>query len=238
MVQVVYQLFNSFGFNKEFAPLFSQIKSEQTEEKMQIPLWFKINKLEFDELTSNIYDNENYKDFKVTINKKTYDLKNAKKFWTKITKSKIYRNEAKKLYKELIQKDLDALERDNGNSTKKKNILKILENINAIFTGTYLHYGKLPKEKKFERRVADRIKCRKETLDIINKNKENIKNELFKEYFDYSNPDTMIERLKDGGDEKNKNMVKSMNKNLNKMKKIIKNDKVKIKYLKLKKMKT
>ena len=146
MVQVVYQLFNSFGFNKEFAPLFSQIKSEQTEEKMQIPLWFKINKLEFDELTSNIYDNKNYKDFKVTINKKTYDLKNAKKFWTKITKSKISRNEAKKLYKELIQKDLDALERDNGNSTKKKNVLKILENINAIFTGTYLHYGKLPKE--------------------------------------------------------------------------------------------
>ena len=33
MVQVVYQLLNSFGFNKEFAPLFSQIKSEQTEEK-------------------------------------------------------------------------------------------------------------------------------------------------------------------------------------------------------------
>ena len=33
MVQVVYQLFNSFGFNKEFAPWFSQIKSEQTEEK-------------------------------------------------------------------------------------------------------------------------------------------------------------------------------------------------------------
>ena len=43
MVQVVYQLFNSLGFNKEFEPLFSQIKSEQTEEKMQIPLWFKIN---------------------------------------------------------------------------------------------------------------------------------------------------------------------------------------------------
>ena len=35
MVQVVYQLFNSFGFNKKFAPLFSQIKSEQSEEKMQ-----------------------------------------------------------------------------------------------------------------------------------------------------------------------------------------------------------
>ena len=70
MVQVVYQLFNSFGFNKEFAPLFSQIKSEQTEEKMQIPLWFKINKPEFDELTSDIYNNQKNKDFKTTINKK------------------------------------------------------------------------------------------------------------------------------------------------------------------------
>ena len=33
VVHIVYQLFNSFGFNKEFPPLFSQIKSEQTEKK-------------------------------------------------------------------------------------------------------------------------------------------------------------------------------------------------------------
>ena len=70
MIQVVDQLFNSFGFNKEFAPLSSQIKSEQTEEKMKIPLWwFRINKSEFDELTSKIYDNQN-KDFKITIKKR------------------------------------------------------------------------------------------------------------------------------------------------------------------------
>ena len=111
MVQVVYQLFNSFGFNKEFAPLFSQIKSEQTEEKMQIPLWFKINKPEFDELTSYIYNNQNNKDFKININKRTYDLENAKNFWKKITKNEISRNEVKQLYKELIQKDIDVLER-------------------------------------------------------------------------------------------------------------------------------
>ena len=97
MVQVVYQLFNSFGFNKEFEPLSSQIKSEQTEEKIQIPLWFKINKSEFDELTSDIYDNQDNKDSKITINKKTYDLKIAKRFWTKITKSKVSINEAKKI---------------------------------------------------------------------------------------------------------------------------------------------
>ena len=35
-----------------------------------MPLWFKINKLELDELTSDIYDNQNNKDFKITINKK------------------------------------------------------------------------------------------------------------------------------------------------------------------------
>ena len=86
-----------------------------------------------------------------------------------------------------------------------------------------MHYGKLPKETKFERSIADRIKSRKERLDIINKNEENINNELFKEYFDYSNPDTMIKRLKNVNDEINKNMVESINKSLNKMKKIIKN---------------
>ena len=70
MVQVVYQLPDSIGFNKEFAPLFSQIKSEQTEDKMQKPWWFKINKSDFEELTSDIYHNQNNKDFKITINKK------------------------------------------------------------------------------------------------------------------------------------------------------------------------
>ena len=31
MIQVVYQLFSSFGFNKEFLPLFSEKESEQIE---------------------------------------------------------------------------------------------------------------------------------------------------------------------------------------------------------------
>ena len=179
MVQVVYQLFNSFDFNKEFEPLSSQIKSEQTEEKMQIPLWFRINKLEFEELTSNIYDNQNNKDFKITINKKTYDLKNAKKFWTKITKRKVSKNEANELYKKLIKKDIVALEREKSNSIKKNNTLKILENIDAIFTGTYFHYKKLAKKTIFERNISERGKLRIQRLDITEKKKENINNELF-----------------------------------------------------------
>ena len=58
-------------------------KSEWTEEKikreMQKPLWFEINKKEFEELTRNIYNNQDNNDFKTLINKRTYDLKNAKK---------------------------------------------------------------------------------------------------------------------------------------------------------------
>ena len=78
-------------------------------------------------------------------------------------------------------------------------------------------------EPKIQGSIAEKTKLRRQRLDIINKKKESINNKLFKEYFDYSNPDTMIKRLKDAGDEKNKNMVKSIRKNLNKMKKFIKN---------------
>ena len=57
-------------------PLFSEKESEQTEEEMQIPSWFKINKPEFDNLTSNIYNNQNNKDFKITINDFTINIIN------------------------------------------------------------------------------------------------------------------------------------------------------------------
>ena len=73
--------------------------------------------------------------------------------------------------KNCIQKDFDALKRVKSNSTKKNNILKLFENINAIFTGTYLHYGELFIETNFERSIADRVKLRKQKLDIINKRK-------------------------------------------------------------------
>ena len=103
MIQVVYQLSNSFGFNKEFAPLFNQVKLEQTEENIervpQKPVWFKINKSEFEELTRDIYNNQDKKDFKITINKRTYDLNNAEKFWTETTTRKICKNDEKNCIK-------------------------------------------------------------------------------------------------------------------------------------------
>ena len=48
-------------------------KLEHTEEKIEVepqkPLWFKMNKTEFEELTQNMYNNQNNKDFKIIINK-------------------------------------------------------------------------------------------------------------------------------------------------------------------------
>ena len=62
---------------------------------MQKPLWFKINKKEFEELTRDIYNNQDNNDFKIIINKRTYDLKNAKKFWMEVTTYKTTKSEVK-----------------------------------------------------------------------------------------------------------------------------------------------
>ena len=50
-----------------------------TEIEIQKPLWFEINRKEFQELTGDIYNNQDNNDFRIIINKKAYDLKNAKK---------------------------------------------------------------------------------------------------------------------------------------------------------------
>ena len=82
---------------------------------MQNPLWFEINKKEFEKLTRKINNNQDNKDFKIITNKRTYDLKNARKFWAEVTKRKTTKSEAKKLYKKLIPKDIDTLEREKSN---------------------------------------------------------------------------------------------------------------------------
>ena len=73
MIQVVYQLFNSFGFRKEFVPFLSKKESERIEGEMQKPLWVEINRPEFEELKRDIYDNQDDKDFKINISKITYE---------------------------------------------------------------------------------------------------------------------------------------------------------------------
>ena len=97
MVQVVYQLFNSFGFNKEFAPLFSQIKSNNKEptQLKQInlneiikPLWIKLPRNDFISLIKDVnnFDNKNYQ---TMINSNKYNLKNAEQFLLEIVVKKL-----------------------------------------------------------------------------------------------------------------------------------------------------
>ena len=80
----------------------------------------------------------------------------------------------------------------------------------------------MPEKTKFERNIADRVKSRRQKLDIISK-KKNINNERFNHYFDYLNPTIMLKRLRNASDERNKDLVESINKKLTKMKNIIKN---------------
>ena len=58
----------------------SEWTEEKTEREMQKPIWFEINKKEFQELPRDIYNNQDNNDFKTVIDKKTYNLKNGKNF--------------------------------------------------------------------------------------------------------------------------------------------------------------
>ena len=94
----------------------------------------------------------------------------------------------------------------------------------------------MPKKTIVERNITEGVKLRRQRLDIINKKKGNINNELFNHYFSFLNPSIMLERLKDASDERNKNKAESVNKKLTKMKNFVKMC-LKIKYLVMKRMK-
>ena len=89
-----------------------------------------------------------------------------------VTTGKTTKSEAKKIYKELIQKDVDALKREkideaeveNIDGIRKHNVLNILNNVASIFTGTSLDYKNMPKEKMFERSIAERKKIKKRKI--------------------------------------------------------------------------
>ena len=146
-----------------------------------------MNKKEFEELTRDIYNNQDNNDFKIIINKRTYDLKNAKEFWTEVTTRKTTKSQTKQLYNGLVQKDIDTLEREKSNGFENNNVLNTLEKVGSIFTGSYLHYKNVLKETILERSIADRTKLRRGKLDEIKSKEQNINNEFFKEYFtDYT----------------------------------------------------
>ena len=100
------------------------------------------------------------------------------------------------MYNELIQKDIDTLEKSKSNKPEKHDILDILDNIGTIFTGAYFHYKDMPKETIFERTITEKTKLRKGRLDEIEGKEQNINNELFKKYFtNYQSPSNVYKNL-------------------------------------------
>ena len=121
-------------------------------------------------------------------------------------------------------KETSETEKKNGDTT-----LKIIEKVldyNKDAQQIFQHTSKVDKGKpksKPEESIAERVKLRRRKLDVIKKKKENINNELFSYYLDYLNPVITFERLRDATDQKNKDLVKSINKKLTKLKNIVKN---------------
>ena len=199
---------------------------------MKKTLWFEINKKELEELTREIYNNQDKNDFKIIINRRPYDLKNAKKIWRKVTIHKSTKSDTKNLYNELIQKDNDALEKEKNYAEReevdgiiKYNVLNILKNVSSIFSGAYLDYKNVPKEAMFERSIEERINLRRERLDKIERKEQNMNNELFKAYFtDYQNPSNMYKKLSETKGAVNEVRVDSVKKTvLSKLQRVIKN---------------
>ena len=131
--------------------------------------------------------------------------------------------EAKDRISDLKDRVKEMKQKKNKNSDETLKIIKKILDYNKDAQKFFQEVGKGKSKLKLEESIAERVKLRKQKLDIIKKKKENINNELFSHYFDYLNPVIMFERLRDSSDEKNKDLVKSINMKLAKLKNIVKN---------------
>ena len=115
-------------------------------------------------------------------------------------------------------------EKKDKNANETVEIIKEILYYNEKAQKFFHRASKVDKRKsksKIEESIAERIKLRGKKLDMFAKKKKNINNELFSYYFDYPNPEIMFKKLKNTSDERNKNLVESINKKLTKLKKIV-----------------
>ena len=124
----------------------------------------------------------------------------------------------------MIQKDIDALEKEKSNDIRKCNTFNIFNNVMSTFTtDTYLHPKNMSKETMFERSITERIKLRRERTNESKRKEENVNNKLFKKYFtDYQSSSGMYKKLsKTKNAEINKTQVDSIKKVLSRLQIII-----------------
>ena len=92
--------------------------------------------------------------------------------------------------------------------------------MDAIFTGTYLHYGEVPKKTIVERNIAKNVKLKRRRIAEIEEEEKNINYKLFNEYFiNYRSPSDMYKKLGKTEGEWNEERVFLIREMLNEMKK-------------------
>ena len=139
-------------------------------------------------------------------------MKNAKKFLEKITTQKINKEDAEKLYSNLITPDITELENMKAKGkNKRNNIWDVLKNLESVFIGVYFYYKDVPLES--EESITEGKKLRRQRLDEFERKEQNIKNELFKEYFtDYQSSSNIYKNLSETEGAVNKVRVDSIEK--------------------------
>ena len=132
MIQVVYQLFNSFGFNKEFEPLFSEKESDQ----LQLPNYVKVSHDRFYKIKNNI---DNNKGLATKIKDKSgkmiiIDTKYAANLMNLILKNKVKYDEAKRIFNDNIIESISSInfEKPSNNRTK---LLRVFLDLREVFSG-------------------------------------------------------------------------------------------------------
>ena len=131
MIQVVYQLFNSFGLNKRLLLLFSKKEPDQ----LRLPDYVKVSYDKFYKIKNNI---DNTKSLTTRIKDKSgkaiiIDTKDAADLIDQITKNGITYNKVKMIFNDEISKSatIIALEKPNDNRTK---LLNIFFDLGEVFT--------------------------------------------------------------------------------------------------------
>ena len=135
--------------------------------------WIKLSRNDLLSLVKDIVNNLDNKNYQTMISNDRYDLTNAEKFLLEIVTKKISKNEARNLYENLIESKVIELTRAKSYRGKNKRlyILNIYNNVgSSIFKVVYFHYFDKPVVTKES--IADRVKLRRQRLDIIDKKKK------------------------------------------------------------------
>ena len=106
---------------------------------------------------------------------------------------------------------------------KRNDILNVLNNLESVFTGVYLHYDNKPL--KSVESIAERRKLRRHGFDEIAKKEKMISSEVFEKYFGYLSPSDMYKALSETkATEENKTWANTMEKRLTNLMEVLKSN--------------